>query len=751
MNGESHDVVTSDFGDRSSTSNDPAAKELNGASAPTEAPLLIADSKSQISNSTDILFPSLHGDNPSLRALSCNELGGLSPGLGDQDSAHSSELGILSANMTPSRVLPNDNNHLRMLRPEVLDVIERLGPKAVLLPIAKGQKGPKIAGWQKITIERMSDTSYLGNLNGSNIGVLLGSASDGLCAIDVDTDEGLPAFLKLNPILQTTLITKGARGGQIWVRIVGEYPKLTKLKTVDNTDFGEWRGDGGQSVIYGVHPSGKPYEYLVDAPPIEIKFDAIIWPDDLVLPWAKDAYDLLTEEHGTAYSLGKSGSFITNDVFFAAKFKTEHRVFWDPQAEVFYMYTHATGLWEKVSTDRIKLMFGEDFKKVADDTNLEEFVLMRTDAKMSSLAKTLRGITERSGAFSEKRPVIHCANGMLDLSGDGGCLKSFHPDYYSRNACPIRFDPEAQCPKFLNELLGTALDDDDIKLLQLWSGGVLLGLNLGQQALLITGTAGGGKSTVIEILERIIGVQNVAQIRTQHLDKQFEMYRYIDKRLLTGKDVGADFLSKDGARTIKALVGNDLLDAEKKNSNEQYQLRGGFNVVVTCNSKLQVKLEGDGDAWKRRLMVLEYNRPKPKVPIPDFASKLLEQEGSGILNWMIEGAIEYMAEVEEFGKIRLTDEQEARVCSLLQESDSVREFVQDRVVKSQFDVTVQELKEEYREYCTEKGWTGVTDRVFSSALKACILEKLNVSLRNDIQRGCTAKTGFKGIKIAEGN
>jgi hypothetical protein len=113
-------------------------------------------------------------------------------------------------------------------------------------------------GWQKLTLADMTP-SYLAGLNhGQNIGVLLGAASDGLCSIDADNDEYLEEFLKLNPGLRETLISRGARGGNVWLRIDGPYPKSVNL-TLDGKSWGEWRADGMQTVIHGTHPSGREY------------------------------------------------------------------------------------------------------------------------------------------------------------------------------------------------------------------------------------------------------------------------------------------------------------------------------------------------------------------------------------------------------------------------------------------------------------------------------------------------------------
>jgi bifunctional DNA primase/polymerase-like protein len=114
----------------------------------------------------------------------------------------------------------------------------------ILLPINRGDKRPsgkQMEGWQTFTIERMNQPEYLARLNhGANIGVLLGN---GRVTIDLDRDENVEPFLKLNPKLRGTLRSRRKRGCNLWVRIRGEYPKSCKLKTSNGEDWGEWRAD----------------------------------------------------------------------------------------------------------------------------------------------------------------------------------------------------------------------------------------------------------------------------------------------------------------------------------------------------------------------------------------------------------------------------------------------------------------------------------------------------------------------------
>jgi hypothetical protein len=173
-----------------------------------------------------------------------------------------------------------------------MNIVEQLmsilGP-CVLVHIPKGSKGPKTKVWQKLTQANMTP-DYLAGLNhDNNIGVLLGHVSGGLCTIDADSDEFLADLLAINPRFKDALISRGRRGGNVWVRLGGEYPATCVLKMA-GTDWGEWRsyaqtGGASQTVIHGIHPdTGKPYANN-GKKPVEIAFAEINWPEGISAPW----------------------------------------------------------------------------------------------------------------------------------------------------------------------------------------------------------------------------------------------------------------------------------------------------------------------------------------------------------------------------------------------------------------------------------------------------------------------------------
>jgi hypothetical protein len=156
--------------------------------------------------------------------------------------------------------------------------------QAALIPIPKGQKSPKMSGWQKTTYDDMN-ADYLSQFDANiNIGVVLGKNSNHLVSIDADTDDGLKEFQSLNPSISASYTTKGSRGGNIWLHIQDIYPQSCKITSIDGKSWGEFRADGMQTVIYGTHPSGVQYTWNGN-PPLSANFSEINFPDCLKLPW----------------------------------------------------------------------------------------------------------------------------------------------------------------------------------------------------------------------------------------------------------------------------------------------------------------------------------------------------------------------------------------------------------------------------------------------------------------------------------
>ena len=436
-----------------------------------------------------------------------------------------------------------------------------------------------------------------------------------------------------------------------------------------------------------------------------------------------------------------------NDRVVAIKCATQHKVRYDASNQRHERYDATHGLWMAVHEVEVARMLDDLLVELGQTFGQQEAVARITAAKLSALAKMMRPHDLKVEAEATAG-LVHVANGVLSLNGRKPELLAHDAKYLFHQSSEIQFNPKARCPKFLEKFLAPALDKNDIVLLQKYCGSMLLGPNTCHGIMVVRGTPGGGKSTLVSIVEKIIGEHNVAHLRTGLLGGRFETSAFLGKRLLVGKDVPGDTLAVSGAKMLKSLVGGDLLQAEVKFDPHKKLVRGDFQVIIVSNNKLRIALDGDEDAWRRRLLVVDFKNPKPKHPIPNLAEKLFAQEGSGILNWMIEGAAEYSAEMKEHGYLRLTEEQENRIDTLLEDSDNVPVFVNRCLAeKKGADVTSEELLLGYYRVCKSESWTPVSSHAFQSRVPDLLAQLFKTTRRNDIARHGKAARGYKGLSL----
>jgi len=416
-----------------------------------------------------------------------------------------------------------------------------------------------------------------------------------------------------------------------------------------------------------------------------------------------------------------------------------------PGLKNFFLYNHSTGLWKHTSDMTIQGNISEYSKRITPEYYWSKI----NNSLVVSVFNMVKQIAARDQVFQKKSKFIHVENGVLQYKDGKFEMEDFTPFHLSRNRTEISYVKDAKCPKFIEILMKPALSKADIKLIQMYAGQCLLGRNISQKLLLLRGTPGGGKSTLVNIIKGVIGSVNVGELRPSHLTQRFELTRYNGKTLLVGPDVKSKFLNTAGASVIKALVGNDYMEGEVKGGNEVVPMVGNFNIMITTNSHLLVKLESDAAAWKRRLLIVDYDCPPPEVVIPDLDEHLIKNEGEGILRWCVEGAEMLLAELTQGGgRLTLTEEQDQRINDLLNQSNSIRSFVNDWIeTDPESTLTSHEAFAGYQRYCVEKGWDAQGKLEFWHEIQDVMMEFYHVKLSTNIKRYASMKRGYKGVKL----
>jgi putative DNA primase/helicase len=437
-----------------------------------------------------------------------------------------------------------------------------------------------------------------------------------------------------------------------------------------------------------------------------------------------------------------------NNRFFAGLFEKENIIRFDSNLKNFWIYNESNGMFTESPNSVIAESISKrvlDISREKKDFKIEKSIRV---SFTTDVIKSLEGILlMKNPSFEKPHNIIHCKNGVLKHTDNDLRFTEFSPFYHSRNQISIHFDPKAECPQFL-EFLSQSMESDDVELFQKYFGMTLLGHNFAQRLLILYGIGGAGKTTLVKIVQGIIDPINCYELRTQHLGERFESFRYKGKILLTGADVPGDFLMNEGASHLKAIVGGDPISVEGKGLNDSFNIEGNFPIMLTCNSRLRIRLQEDEKAWKRRLLIIEFKNNSIQKKIPDYHRVLISEEGSGILNWALQGLIKIQQDFKIDGELKLSDSQLKRVDSLLSESDSLRRFLTECVQKdTESSLTKKEIFEKYGEYCAEQSWNPLPEIICRRQLSGLMLQHFQVSESCSIKRDEGTQRGFRKVKF----
>jgi len=324
----------------------------------------------------------------------------------------------------------------------------------------------------------------------------------------------------------------------------------------------------------------------------------------------------------------------------------------------------------------------------------------------------LSAVAERGGFFersprSERFPVVF-RNGTVVVSEDGVVWEPavFRRADRVRNLIDVDFEEGVECPEFIKGIRGMFDEkscDADVEVYLLALGQCLIGFNLRSLVLILEGEANSGKSSLLKIVQLLLGKANVANLRTKYLGDRFELIDCIAKLALMVADASEGTLHYDGADVVKALVGGDVLTAEAKQGNDRVNLVGYYPVLISTNCDLRVRDQGDADAWRRRLVRIPCCIPAGRKEERFWAEKIIEKEGAGIVYQSLQRVAKFLVDPRAFD---LSPVQADRVEALLNLSSPLISFIAENIgVAEGGQVLRSEFKERYGSYLRDHGHT----------------------------------------------
>jgi putative DNA primase/helicase len=277
----------------------------------------------------------------------------------------------------------------------------------------------------------------------------------------------------------------------------------------------------------------------------------------------------------------------------------------------------------------------------------------------------------------------------------------------------VRYDPEADCPLFKSFLNEIFLDNDAlVKFVQRTVGYSLTGRIEEQCFFPMNGDGANGKSTLLNILSRLLGDYSKAAATATLMANQRQ-------------GVGDDLMYLAGARMItisetdrnqslaeaklKQMTGGDEITARVLwGSYTTFKIVG--KIFVATNNL--PKVNGRDHGIFRRFQIVPFNRTFQSHEQDKALPDKLEAELSGILNWALRGCLNWQEQglnPPQIVKDQLDHYQ--------QDMDTVAKFVDAQLVLDPASkIQSSELYQEYRSWCQRMGYSQQDDKQFKASM-----------------------------------
>ena len=363
--------------------------------------------------------------------------------------------------------------------------------------------------------------------------------------------------------------------------------------------------------------------------------------------------------------------------------------------------------------------FYDDLPRIADIRDrleLEKHIIKSESMRRREAIVKSASVTEQLNITSDDLDknafLVNVRNGTLDILNDE--FREHRREDMITKIAPVDYDPAADCPlwrKFILEIMDYKADV--IQFLQTTAGWAITGDTTAQVMFILFGSGANGKSTFLNTLLGILG-DYAAAAQTQTFLRQHNNDRMSnDIACLRGARFVTTTEAEQGARLseplIKQITGNDKMQARFLYG-EFFSFKPTFKLFMATNHKPVIK-GTDYGIW-RRIRLIPFTTTIPAEKQDKYLEQKLQGEASGILNWLIEGALRWHKEglTAPADILNATDEYR-------QEMDVIGNFIKTCCILGNSNIKARDLFKAYQSWCSDCNEYAVNERFFSLRLK----------------------------------
>lgn len=307
--------------------------------------------------------------------------------------------------------------------------------------------------------------------------------------------------------------------------------------------------------------------------------------------------------------------------------------------------------------------------------------------------------------------LINLKNGTFEISPDRQGLRPFHREDFIKYQLSFRYDEEATCPMFDNYLKRVLPDEDCRNVLSEYIGYIFVGNLKLEKAAILYGSGANGKSVFFEIVNALLGQENICSYSLQNLTK-YDSYQRAElaNKLL---NYASEINGKLEASVFKQLVSGEPVEA-RQIYGKPFTMKSYAKLMFNCN-ELPKEVE-QTNAFFRRFIIIPFTETIPESEQdPELARKIIDNELSGVFNWVLCGLTRLLNQRHFTYSVKVKEQ----IDNYRKESDSVAMFIDEFGYTPSFmgSYFFKTIYDEYKEYTVDGGYRPVSIKTFSERVR----------------------------------
>lgn len=377
-----------------------------------------------------------------------------------------------------------------------------------------------------------------------------------------------------------------------------------------------------------------------------------------------------------------------------------------------FIYLYNGTFWADIDKETFQKFLGEASERMGVAKFSARFYQFREQLFKQFLATAYLPTPESNN----ETVLINLLNGTYEISPHSMNLRPFDRSDFITYQLPFEYNPKAKAPLFEAYLNRVLPDKQRQRVLAEYLGFVFIKHGSHtlkeEKALILYGTGANGKSVFFEIVNALLGAENVSSYSLQSLTNDNGYFRAKLANKLV--NYASEINGKLEASIFKQLVSGEPVEARLPYG-QPFMLKQYAKLIFNVN-ELPKDVEHT-NAYFRRFLIIPFDLTIPEhEQDKKLHTKIIEKELSGVFNWVLEG-LNRLLEQKRFSDCEAAQK---AIEQYKTESNSVKQFLDESGYQSS-PTDYQLIKViyiEYRAFCNDDGMTAFKKTNFIKQLKA---------------------------------